>query len=103
MLTVYLFFTVGRKLKTRNQLPKRTKMKGKSFYSIIQDFKIHASEGEKKSEGNTSTNNLAMISGTLGYEGSYSKVTENSRTVEKRYSSRKSELIPFTEFLKKKV
>lgn len=77
-------------------------MKGKSFYSIIEDFKTQTSKGGEQSEGRTSVNDL--VSGTPQYEGSYSQVTGGSMSFKRNtYSGRKDKLMTFTEFMRKKL
>lgn len=96
MLTALLYFTVARELKRKNKLPKQPKMKGTSFYSIIEDFKTQTEENNGI--------NLSVVSGTPHYEGSYSRVIGGARTRERnRYSCRKREWITFSEFMKKKI
>lgn len=97
-----MYITVAKELKRKNRLPKQPEMKGKSFYSIIEDFKTQTSEGGEQSEERTSINEL--ISGTPQYEGSYSQVTGSSMSLKRnRYSGRKGKLITFTEFMKKNL
>lgn len=95
---------VAKELKRKNKLPQQAKMKGKSFYSIVEDFKSPTSAGKRQPEESNSINSLAMIFGTPHYEGLYSKVIGGARTVKRdRYSCRESEGITFTEFMKEKV
>lgn len=83
-------------------------MKGKSFSSIIEDYKKQTSEVKNESEESTSISNLTAEPGTPQYEGSYSKVTDGGSKVRggsrkmNRHSIRKNELMTFTDFKKRK-
>lgn len=95
---------VPKSLKTRNKLPRQPKMPGKSFYSIIEDYKLKTSVGKEQTEKNAPTNDLARISGPPQYEGSYTRISGGGDTARRQSSYRKKDkLMTFTEFMQKKA
>lgn len=99
---------VSKPMKKRNELPRQPKMPGKSFYSIIEDYKVKTSAGKEQTEENAFTNNLARISGPPQYEGSYTRISGGDTTMRrssypKKGKLKKGKLMTFTEFMKKKT
>ncbi|XP_045139250.1 uncharacterized protein LOC123520752 [Portunus trituberculatus] len=94
---------VPKYVKKKNKPPRQSKMPGKSFYSIIEDYELKTSPGKEQNEKKDSTNNLARISGPPQYEGSYTRIRGKDTTRRRRAShSKKAKLMTFTEFMQKK-